>query len=145
MTDWIKPGRSVWKYLDGGENTRGDEGFSGSPVSWASEYNLVEGFWQKWTNEQLRDFIGYSREHGVGVWLWKHSRDIHEPEARRQFFKRCQEVGVAGVKIDFFDHEAKEVIDSYQAALRESAACHLMVDFHGANKPAGESRTWQTR
>jgi alpha-glucosidase len=34
------------------------------------------------------------------------------------------------------------VIDLYQAALRDSAACRLMVDFHGANKPAGESRTW---
>jgi len=46
------------------------------------------------------------------------------------------------VKIDFFDHEAKEVIDLYQAILRDTAELHLLVDFHGANKPAGESRTW---
>ncbi len=146
MTDWIKPGRSVWKYLDGGENTLEEmKEFSRLAGELGFEYNLVEGFWQKWTNEQLRDFIGYSREHGVGVWLWKHSRDIHEPEARSQFFKQCQEAGVAGVKIDFFDHEAKEVIDLYQAALRESASHRLMVDFHGANKPAGESRTLAQR
>src|SRR5262249_51797261 len=50
--------------------------------------------------------------------------------------------GVAGAKIDFFDHEAKEVIDLYQALLRSSAEHKIMVEFHGANKPAGESRTW---
>src|SRR5204862_7780123 len=49
---------------------------------------------------------------------------------------------MAGIKIDFFDQEAKEVIDLYQAILRETAEFHLLVDFHGANKPAGESRTW---
>ena len=46
------------------------------------------------------------------------------------------------MKIDFFDHEAKEVIDLYQAILRDTAEFNLLVDFHGANKPAGESRTW---
>jgi alpha-glucosidase len=34
------------------------------------------------------------------------------------------------------------VIDLYQAILRESAQYHIMVDFHGANKPTGQSRTW---
>jgi alpha-glucosidase len=47
-----------------------------------------------------------------------------------------------GAKIDFFDHEAKEIIDLYQALLRSSAEHQIMVEFHGANKPAGESRTW---
>jgi alpha-glucosidase len=49
---------------------------------------------------------------------------------------------VKGVKVDFLDHEAKEVIDLYQAVLRDAAEHHLMINFHGANKPAGESRTW---
>jgi alpha-glucosidase len=47
-----------------------------------------------------------------------------------------------GAKIDFFDHEAKEIIDLYQALLRSAAEHKIMVEFHGANKPAGESRTW---
>ena len=51
-------------------------------------------------------------------------------------------MGVVGAKIDFFDHEAKEIIDLYQALLRSSAEHKIMVEFHGANKPAGESRTW---
>jgi alpha-glucosidase len=79
MTDWIKPGRSVWKYLDGGENTLEEmKEFSRLAGELGFEYNLVEGFWQRWTDEQLREFIDYSRSQRVGVWLWKHSRDIHD-------------------------------------------------------------------
>jgi alpha-glucosidase len=46
------------------------------------------------------------------------------------------------VKVDFFDHEHKEVIDLYHTLLREGAENRILFDFHGANKPAGESRTW---
>jgi len=60
----------------------------------------------------------------------------------REFLVLCQRVGFVGAKIDFFDHEAKEIIDVYQAMLRSSAEHRIMVEFHGANKPAGESRTW---
>ena len=44
-------------------------------------------------------------------------------------------VGVAGLKIDFFDHEHKEMIDLYHAILRDAAERQLVLDFHGANKP----------
>jgi len=143
-TDWIKPGRAVWKYLDGGgENTLETmKEFSRLAAELGFEYNLVEGFWQRWSEGELRELIEYSRARHVGVWLWKHSKDIRDAEARRAFFAHAQEVGAVGVKLDFFDHEAKEVMDLYRAALEGAAAHRLMVDFHGANKPTGESRTW---
>src|SRR5216117_3514974 len=143
-TDWIKPGRAVWKYLDGGgENTLETmKQFSRMAGELGFEYNLVEGFWQRWNESELRELIDYSRARNVGIWLWKHSRDIRDPEARAAFFQHAQDVGAVGVKLDFFDHEAKEIIELYQAALEGAAAHRLMVDFHGANKPTGESRTW---
>ena len=143
-TDWIKPGRAVWKYLDGGgENTLETmKEFSRLAGELGFEYNLVEGFWQRWSESELRELIDYSRQRNVGIWLWKHSRDIRDPEARAAFFAHVQDVGAVGVKLDFFDHEAKEVMDLYRAALEGAAQHRLMVDFHGANKPTGESRTW---
>ena len=143
-TDWVKPGRAVWKYLDGGgENTLETmKEFSRLAAELGFEYNLVEGFWQRWSETELRELIDYSRARHVGVWLWKHSRDIRDPAARAAFFQHAQEVGAVGVKLDFFDHEAKEVMDLYRAALEGAAGHRLMVDFHGANKPTGESRTW---
>jgi alpha-glucosidase len=67
---------------------------------------------------------------------------IDTAEERLAFFKRCREVGVAGVKIDFMDAESKDVIDFYTAALKDAAEYKLMINFHGANKPTGEARTW---
>jgi alpha-glucosidase len=143
-TEWIRPGRAVWKYLDGGgENTlQVVKEFSKLAGELGFEYQIVEGFWQKWTEIQMRELVDHSRRHKVRIWFWKHSKDLRTPEARRQFFKLCQDVGVVGAKIDFFDHEAKEIIDVYQVLLQESAEYKLMVNFHGANKPAGEARTW---
>ncbi len=142
-TAWIKPGRAVWRYLDGGENTvDGLKQFSDLAAKLGFEYQVVEGVWQKWSPDELRGFVEYSRSRGVGIWLWKDSRAIRDVEARRQFFDLCQALGVVGAKIDFLDHEAKEVIDDYRTILRDAASHHVMVAFHGANKPTGESKTW---
>jgi alpha-glucosidase len=142
-TEWLKPGRSVWKYLDGGENTfEGMKEFSQLAGQLGFEYNLVEGFWQRWPETELKELVDFSRQHKVGIWLWKHSRALRTTEDRRRFFKVCNDAGVVGAKIDFFDHEAKEIIDLYQVLLKESAEAKIMVEFHGSNKPAGEARTW---
>ncbi|MPY89167.1 MAG: glycoside hydrolase [Luteitalea sp.] len=142
-TAWIKPGRSLWRYLDGGDNSfEGMKEFSRMAGELGFEYNLLEGFWQKWPERQLRELIAFSKQHGVGIWLWKHSRDLRTPEARKAFFELCERVGAAGVKLDFFDHEHKEVVALYEVMLREAAEHEIMVNFHGANKPTGESRTW---
>ena len=142
-TSWIKPGRAVWRYLDGGDNSfDGMKEFSAAAGELGFEYNVVEGFWQRWTEAQMRELVDFSRRHNVGIWFWKHSRDLRTPEKRTEFFSLCNRVGVVGAKIDFFDHEAKEIIDLYQSLLRSSAEHRVMVEFHGANKPAGESRTW---
>jgi alpha-glucosidase len=143
QTQWIKPGRAVWKYLDGGENTADTvREFSRLASQLGFEYQVVEGFWQKWPKDELRDVIAESRKLGVGLWLWKHSNQLRTPESREHFFDLCREVGAAGVKIDFFDHEAKEVVELYEVMLREAAQRRLLVNFHGANKPTGESHTW---
>ena len=142
-TSWIKPGRCVWKFLDGGDgNLQGMMDFSRWAGELGFEYNLIEGFWQRWSKDELRPLVDYSRKQNVGIWLWKDSRKLRTPESREEFFGVCQKIGVVGVKIDFLDHEAKEVIDLYQVLLKEAAQHQLMVNFHGSNKPAGESRTW---
>jgi alpha-glucosidase len=142
-TPWIKPGRAVWRYLDGGpEGVDGMKEFARTAGQLRFEYNVIEGFWSKWTPEQRREVVDYSRQQGVGVWFWKHSKDLRTPEAREEFFKMLRDLGVTGAKIDFFDHEAKEVIDLYEALLEKAAEYHILLVFHGANKPTGRQRTW---
>lgn len=142
-TAWIRPGRAVWRFLDGGDNTlEGLNGFTDLAARLGFEYHVVEGIWQRWTPDELKAFVDYAKARQVGVWLWKDSRAIRDRDTRLAFFTQCRDLGVVGVKIDFFDHEAKELIDLYEAMLRDAAAFHLMIDFHGANKPTGGDRTW---
>ncbi|HUG52744.1 MAG TPA: glycoside hydrolase family 97 catalytic domain-containing protein, partial [Vicinamibacteria bacterium] len=103
---------------------------------------LVEGIWQKWTDAQLRELVEYSGARGVGIWLWRHSNTLQAREERRALFAKLHDLGVVGVKVDFLDHEAKEVVDLYRDILQDAAEFELMVNFHGANKPAGEARSW---
>jgi alpha-glucosidase len=142
-TPWLKHGRAVWRYLDGGENTvAGIKEFSKLAGQLGFEYQVVEGQWQRWTDAELADVIEYSKAQGVGIWLWRHSNTLGDAVKRRELFAKVRSAGAVGLKVDFLDHEAKEVIDLYQAILRDAAEYKLMINFHGANKPAGESKTW---
>ena len=130
-------------YLDGGEPTlEGMKDFSRMAGELGFEYNILEGFWQKWMESELRELVEYSAQRKVKIWVRKHRKDLRDEESRRQFFAFCQDRGVAGAKIDFFDSEAKEIVDLYQTLIKEGAEYKLMVNFHGSNKPTGESRIW---
>lgn len=142
-TDWIKPGRSVWCWLDGGARTvEGMKEFSKLAGELGFEYNTVDAFWYRWTDEQLKDLVDYSAQYGVKIWLWRHGRDMRDPQKRKELFARCRRLGIAGLKLDAFSHESKEFIDLYQACLKEAAEHKLMLNIHGSNKTAGEVRTW---
>jgi len=142
-TDWIRPGRAVWCWLDGGDRTvEGMKEFSRLAGELGFEYNVVDAFWGRWTDDQIKDLVDYSARFGVKVWLWRHGRDVRDPEKRKELFERCNRLGVVGLKLDAFSHESKEFIDLYQSCLREAAEHKLMLNIHGSNKPAGEIRTW---
>lgn len=143
-TSWIRPGRAVWKYLDGGGDgtLKVMKQFSKEAAELGFEYNILEGFWSKWPDDSIKALVDYSGKLGVKIIVWKHSKDLRDSVARQEFFSHLHSLGVAGIKIDFFDHEAKEVIDLYESITREAAALKLLLIFHGANKPTGLSRTW---
>jgi len=143
-SDWIKPGRAVWKYVDGGGANSFElmKDFSRWAGELGFEYHVIEGFWSRWNDEQIKELVDYSRQRGVGLWFWRHSRQLRTPEAREEFFTRLQKFGVVGAKIDFFDHEHKEIVDLYTSLLQDAAKHRILVNFHGANKPTGEARTW---
>ena len=157
-TPWVKPGRSVWSWLaERGPVTLDNmKRFSDLAGQLHFEYNLVDEGWSNWKDsvrglgawEMMKELVDYSAAKGVKIWVWKAYPDrrgipgIKDSLQRREFFQRCKDLGIAGLKVDFFDSESQEIIDFYQAALKDAAAYQLMMDFHGANKPTGEARTW---
>jgi alpha-glucosidase len=149
-TPWVSPGLCVWDYVDrsyvrdGASQFERMKNFSRMAGQIGARYHILEGFAYGWSAEEIREFTEYSRQQGQGVRVlfWRHSKDLRTPEAREEFFRRLHHLGVAGAKIDFFDHEAKENIDLYEELLKKAAEYQCVLDFHGANKPTGRLRTW---
>jgi alpha-glucosidase len=74
--------------------------------------------------------------------VWNIRSLLQDPKALQDTLEICDRVGIAGLKIDFFDHEHKEVVDLYEMLAKAAAQHKVMVDFHGANKPTGLERTY---
>lgn len=161
-TSWIRPGKApcTWMvYGNDGAQWHRQKWFVDMAAATGSEYLLVDAGWrtEKWgwlkdgadPWERAAELCRYAAARNVGIVLWHaypEGRDdgpgLTTVEAREELFSRCQKAGVKGIKIDFFDSESKATIDAYEDLLRRSAKYQLMINFHGANKPTGEPRTW---
>jgi alpha-glucosidase len=155
-TTWVKPGKSVWSWLagNGGVTFENMKKYSKWAGELGIEYNLVDEGWSYWHDgnksqwDLIKDLVDFSNQQNVKIWLWKAYPDrknipgLKDPKVLIEFLDRCKQVGVVGLKIDFFDGEGQEILAFYQTALREAAKRHLLIDFHGANKPTGQSATW---
>jgi alpha-glucosidase len=143
-TDWIKPGRAVWSYLDGTDSSvDGQKQMAQLASQLGFEYIVMENFWRSsWSEAQLKDVVAYARERGVKTFVWYIRSSIQDPKVLEQNLELCNRAGIAGLKIDFFDHEHKEVVDLYEMFAKAAAEHKLMVDFHGSNKPTGLERTY---
>jgi len=50
--------------------------------------------------------------------------------------------GIKGIKVDFMQRSDQIMIDYFYRVCREAAKRHMLVDFHGDQKPASMTRTW---
>jgi alpha-glucosidase len=155
---WIKPGTVLWTWLAGGRPAGQSLAAQKAYVDYAAErdwpYEAVDAGWyfkaDEWdvtdpdwqSNSWLPELVDHARAKGVGIIVWIHQRDLDTPEERAQWLPTLERWGVKGVKIDFMDSEAQPMLQWYDAVLRETAAHHLMVNFHGSTIPKGTQRTW---
>ena len=161
-TPWIRPGKAPCTWMvfgnDGAQWDR-QRWFVDLSAAMGCEYLLVDGGWrtEKWgwlkggadVWARAAELCRYAAERQVGIVLWhaypegrNDGPGLTTVEAREELFRNCQKAGVKGVKIDFFNSESKAVVEAYEDLLRRSAKYQIMINFHGANKPTGESRTW---
>ncbi len=143
--EWIQPGRCVWRWWSRGTgNPSQERKFVDFAVKLGYEHTLIDAGWEGWENtwKTLRSIVEYAEQKDVNVWVWKEWKQIRNQSDRRSFFHKVKDVGVAGVKIDYMDSESQDVVNFYTDARRDAAREHLMVNFHGAFKPTGTTRTF---
>lgn len=81
----------------------------------------------------------YGKSKNVGIILWLPWLTVENP---MDLFKRYAEWGINGVKIDFMDHSDQWMVNYYEKAIKEATKYNMVVDFHGAFKPAGLERRY---
>ncbi|MER5585161.1 glycoside hydrolase family 97 catalytic domain-containing protein [Streptomyces asoensis] len=157
-TRWIRPGTVLWTWLAGGRAAGQSLAAQKAYVDYAAArnwpYEAVDSGWyfkkDEWdvtdpdwqANSWMPELVAYARAKGVGIIVWIHQRDLDTPEERARWLPTLEQWGVKGVKIDFMNSEAQSMLRWYDAVLPETAAHHLMVDFHGSTIPKGIQRTW---
>ena len=162
-TSWIKPGVVSWVYwaYNHGSN---DYSIIKKYVDMAATlhlpYVLIDAEWDQMdqlaSNEgkTIEDAVAYAKEKGVKPMIWYNSSvgwvdgaptpkyRLNKPEDREKEFAWCEQLGVAGVKIDFFSGDNQMNMDYCLDLLESAARHHLLVNFHGATIPRGWQRTW---
>jgi alpha-glucosidase len=98
------------------------------------EYNVLEGFWQRWTTTSCATsrLLAAARRRAVRVGPLA---DLYDPVIAPRCSNDCADTGIVGLKIDFFDTEHKERSTSITRCCAKGGE-HILFDFHGArNKP----------
>jgi alpha-glucosidase len=165
-TSWIKPGKASWDWWSGpydenvtfkpGKNLETAKHYVDFSAQAGFQYFMLDAGWatriSAGTNYSqsditrptpemnLPELLAYAKSKNVGVWLWSHWTDVDRQ--MDEAFPLYEKWGVAGVKIDFMDRDDQWMVDFYHRVARKAAEHHLMIDFHGAYKPDGLSRTY---
>lgn len=156
-TDWIRPGRVSWDWwnannlygvdFESGINTETYKYYIDFASKFGLEYIILDEGWSASTTDisrpnpdlDLFELIRYGKEKNVGIILWASWRAIED-----QFFvlENYKKWGIVGIKVDFMDRADQWMVNFYEKVASEAARNELIVDFHGAFKPAGLHRAY---
>lgn len=136
-----RPGRGAWSWWSSqysGAYLEVQKRFTDFAVEQGWEHVLVDCGWDAaWVPE----LVAYASTRGVQVHLWSSWSDLDGPEALKKL-ALWRSWGVAGIKVDFMESEARERYRWYDAIIAESARVGLTVNFHGSVIPRGWNRTY---
>ncbi|WP_345006718.1 glycoside hydrolase family 97 protein [Snuella lapsa] len=157
-TNWIKPGKVAWDWwnanniygvdFESGLNTATYKYYIDFASAYNIEYVILDEGWTKSTTEILgfnpdidvKELIRYGKEKGVGIILWCLWKPLDENMT--EILDTYAGWGAKGVKVDFMQRADQYMVNSYTEIARECAKRELLVDYHGAFKPAGLRRAY---
>jgi len=157
-TSWIDPGSASWswaKLKDQSINYETQKQFIDYAAEMGWEYTLVDVNWdQNMGYDRMAQLADYAEDKGVGLLLWYNSSgswnsteytpksELLTHKDRVEEFSRIAEMGIAGIKVDFFAGDGQSMIQYYRDIFKDAANHHLMVNTHGTTLPRGWHRTW---
>jgi alpha-glucosidase len=156
-TSWIKPGKVSWDWWNdnnvygvdfkAGINTQTYKYYIDFAAKYGIPYIILDEGWYKLGNVldvvpeiNMEELTAYAKEKNVGVILWVVWKTLDDQliPALDQY----QKWGIKGIKVDFMQRSDEILINYYHRVSSETAKRHMLVDFHGDQKPATMTRTW---
>ena len=156
---WVKPGKVAWDWWNAwnlydvdfraGINNDTYRHYIDFASEHGIEYVILDEGWAVNKQADLMQVIPeidlpmltkYAAERGVGLILWAgywaFNRDMEG------ICRHYAAMGIKGWKIDFMDRDDQPMVRFYEDAAATAARYRMVVDFHGAFKPAGLQRTY---
>ncbi len=148
-----KSGRYTWSWLiwqDASINWNDQIKFIDLAGAMGYEYCLVDGCWDtEIGRERMPELSKYAQSKGVSLLLWYNSNGAWNdaPQtprgrmdtgiARDKEMRWMKEIGVKGIKVDFFGGDKQETMKLYEDILFDANRYGLQVIFHGCTLPRG--------
>lgn len=142
-TDWIKPGKVSWSWWSGGDQSNYDVQVDHVDFSAENgwEYCCLDAGWPAF-EDRIKELCSYAKKKGVGIILWVNYLKLKSPEEIERLFSQWENWGVVGVKTDYFESDAPEVLEVMRNCAEIGAKHKLMIYYHGCINPCGETRTY---
>jgi alpha-glucosidase len=150
-TSWIRPGKVAWDWWNAlnlkgvsfqpGVNTATYEYYIDFASRFGIEYIVLDEGWYQPNNVlkpvpaiDMPALLAYAKKKNVGVILWVVWKTFdNQFDAALDLYARW---GVKGLKVDFMQRDDQPTMAFYHRVSRELAKRKMLVDFHGAIRPA---------
>ncbi len=153
-----KSGRYTWSWLIWQDNSVCWEDqiqFIDLAGAMGYEYCLVDGIWDTQIGRERMPLLSkYAQSKGVNLMLWYNSNGawndapqtprncMNTSIARDKEMKWLKEIGVKGIKVDFFAGDKQETMRLYEDILCDANRYGIQVIFHGCTLPRGWERMY---
>jgi len=159
LTDvsWIKPGKVAWDWWNynniygvdfkAGINTQTYKYYVDFAAQNHLDYIILDEGWYKLGNVlevvpeiNMEELTAYAKQKNVGVILWVIWKSL--ADQMQSALDQYAKWGVKGIKVDFMQRNDQLLMNFYHQLSAECAKRKMLVDFHGAQRPASLTRTW---
>jgi len=155
---WIKPGKVAWDWWNAnniygvdfksGVNTNTYKYYIDFASEYGLEYIILDEGWSRTTTDllasnkdlDLQELVKYANEKHVGVILWALWKPLDQQMDK--ILDQYVSWGIKGIKVDFMARADQYMVNFYERAAEATAKRKLLLDLHGAYKPAGLNRKY---
>ena len=158
VSSWLKPGIASWSWVilkDDSTIYDVQKRYIDFAASMNWRYCLIDAYWDKQIGyEKIEKLAEYAKTKNVIILLWYNSagdwnttpltpRDkMLTKESRQTEFQKLKDMGIGGVKVDFFGGDGQSMMKYYIDILKDAAKYNLAVNFHGCTFPRSWYRTY---